>query len=227
MHIPDGFVSNGINAATFTITLGTCWFAARRTQRRMEEREVPLMGMTAAFVFAAQMVNFPVAGGTSGHLVGAVLTGILLGPWASCLIMALVLTTQCLLFADGGLTALGTNVFNLGVLGGLGGYGILRISRMFLPQSRGGILAATVLAAWFSVVLAAAACSVELALSGTAPLRTTLPLMLGVHVLIGVGEATITASIVSLLLAVRPDLLKGLFSDQALTFRREGFRASP
>jgi cobalt/nickel transport system permease protein len=214
MHIPDGFVSNGINVAVSALSLGSCWIAARLTQQRMEEREIPLMGMTAAFIFASQMVNFPVTGGTSGHMVGAVLAAILLGPWACCLIMALVLTAQCLLFADGGLTALGINIFNLGVLGGLGGYGILRILQGILPQSRGGILAATSLTAWLSVILAAAACSLELVFSGTAPLKATLPLMLGVHSIIGVGEAVITASIVSFLLTVRPDLLKGLFPEQ-------------
>lgn len=214
MHLPDGFISNGLNATASAIALGTCWIAARLTRQRMEDREVPLMGMTAAFLFAAQMVNFPVTGGTSGHLVGAVLAAILLGPWASCLIMALVLVTQCLIFADGGITALGTNVFNLGVLGGLGGYGILRILQRLLPQSRGGILASTAIAAWFSVVMVAAACSLELAFSGTAPLKTTLSLMVGVHVFIAVGEATITTCIVSLLMAVRPDLLRGLFPER-------------
>jgi cobalt/nickel transport system permease protein len=164
------------------------------------------MGVMAAFVFAAQMLNFPVAGGTSGHLMGGVLAAALLGPWAGVVVINIVLAVQCVVFQDGGLTALGANIVNMGLIGSALGYGIYRTIRGTSPQ-RGRIIAATAVASWCSVVLASAACAVELALSGTSPLRVALPAMVAVHSLIGIGEALITCFVVSYILKVRPDLV--------------------
>lgn len=209
MHIPDGFVSGPINAACGAATLAGIAVALARTRATLAERQAPLLGMTAAFVFAAQMLNFPVAGGTSGHFLGATLALALLGPWAAGLVLALVLIVQCLLFADGGLTALGTNIVNMGVVGVLVPAIILAGLRAVLPRTRGAGLAAVGVAAWASVMAAATACAGELVASGH-PFGVVLPAMLGVHALIAIGEALITVAVVSTVLAARPDLLPDL-----------------
>ncbi len=207
MHIPDGLVSVPISIATAVVSTGVGAAAVARARRTLGEKNVPILGVSAAFVFAAQMLNFPVAAGTSGHFLGALMVALLLGPLNGFLVMAVVLVMQSLLFADGGLTALGTNIFNMGIVGGLGGYGLFRLLILVLPRRRGVFVAAAAVSAWFSVVLAASACAVELALSGTSPLALALPAMAGVHVLIGVGEGIISAVVVSLMLGVRPDLV--------------------
>ena len=207
MHVPDGFVSNGLNAATFVASAGVCALAAVRAHRTLGERQVPLLGVTAAFVFAAQMLNFPIAGGTSGHFLGAALAAILLGPLNAVLVIAVVLTIQCLGFGDGGLSALGTNVLNMGLVGGLGGYAAFALLRAVLPRTQRGFLVATAVAAWLSVVLGASACALELVASGTIALHVALPAMAGVHALIGIGEAIITAAAISVVAAGRPDLV--------------------
>ena len=166
---------------------------------------VPLMGVMAAFIFAAQMINFPVPGGTSGHLVGGVLAGVVLGPWAGTVVLALVLGVQCLVFQDGGLTALGANIVNMAIIGAWGGASLYDGVRKLTP--RVNRLAAAAFCAWASVVASSAACAAELALSGTSPLRIVLPAMLAVHVLIGIGEAILTAMILGFILKVRPDLV--------------------
>jgi cobalt/nickel transport system permease protein len=166
------------------------------------------MGVTAAFIFAAQMLNFPVAGGTSGHFLGAVFSSVLLGPWASLLIMTIVLIVQCLGFADGGLTALGSNIFNMGIIGALGGYGIFSIIYTLFRKSRKGFFVALAVSSWFSIVMGASAAAIELAISGTSPLKIALPAMAGVHAIIGMGEAIITTTAVSLILKTRPDLVR-------------------
>jgi cobalt/nickel transport system permease protein len=171
---------------------------------------VPLLGVTAAFVFAAQMLNFPVAGGTSGHFLGAALAVILLGPWLAALVLAVVLTVQAFVFADGGVTALGANVLNMAVIGGLVVGGLMHGLRRLLGRRRSALLAVAAGGAWLAVMAGAAATAVELALSGTVPLGTVLPTMLGVHALIGIGEAVITAAAVSAVLAARPDLVGGV-----------------
>jgi cobalt/nickel transport system permease protein len=209
MHIPDGFLSNGINAATFVVSAGACAYGVKRVNRNFGEREVPLMGVTAAFIFAAQMLNFPVAGGTSGHFLGAVFSSVLLGPWASLVIMTIVLIVQCLGFADGGLTALGSNIFNMGIIGALGGYGIFSILYTLFRKSRKGFFIALAVSSWFSIVMGASAAAVELAISGTSPLKIALPAMAGIHAMIGIGEAIITTTAVSLILKTRPDLVRG------------------
>jgi cobalt/nickel transport system permease protein len=207
MHIPDGFLSAPVYLAGYAVSGAVCAVAAVRANRRLGEREVPLLGMTAAFIFAAQMLNFPVAGGTSGHFLGATLAAVLLGPLNACLVMAIVLLIQCLGFADGGLTALGANLFNMGIIGAVGGWLLFRALQAVLPRSRWGFLAAAAAASWTAVVVAAVFCAFELDWSGTSPLRAALPAMAGVHALIGIGEAVITAAVLSSVLAVRPDLV--------------------
>ena len=207
MHIPDGFLSGEVAAVTGVAAAGAVAYSLRKANRELDERTVPLLGVTAAFIFAAQMLNFPVAGGTSGHLLGAALATFLLGPWLACLVLAVVLTAQAFLFADGGITALGANVFNMGVIGALV-VGLLVLAlRDVLPKSRPVFLGLVAVGAWLAVMAGAAATSVELAISGTVPLTTVLPAMLGVHALIGVGEAVVTVAAISAVLASRPDLV--------------------
>ena len=207
MHIPDGFLSPDVAAACAVPAAGAVAYGLRRASRELDERRVPLLGVTAAFVFAVQMLNFPVAGGTSGHFLGAGLAAILLGPWVACLVMSVVLVTQSFVFADGGLTALGANVLNMGVIGALLVGGLMLAAQRGLPSRRGAFLAVAGAGAWLAVVAGAAACSLELAISGTVPLGTVLPAMLGVHALIGVGEAVITVAAVSAVLSTRPDVV--------------------
>lgn len=209
MHIPDGFVSNGVNAATFAITTAVCAVAVSRAEKTLGEKQVPLMGITAAFIFAAQMLNFPVVAGTSGHFLGALMAALLVGPLNACLVMAVVLVIQCLLFADGGITSIGTNIFNMGIAGGLGGWAVFKLIKAFGPGTRGWYFIAAAVASWLSIVLSASCCAVELALSGTAPLSVALPAMAGVHAVIGIGEAIITTTVISVVVAVRPDLIDG------------------
>lgn len=209
MHIPDGFVSGPINAVNAVLAVATFAVALGMTRKSLSDKQVPLLGMSAAFVFAAQMLNFPVAGGTSGHFLGATFALVLLGPWAACLVLALVLVVQCLLFADGGLTALGSNIVNMGVCGVVVPVLVLAILRPLLPRTRSAGLAAVAIAAWSSVMAAATACALELGFSGH-PFAVVLPAMLGVHALIAVGEALITSAILTAILAARPDLLPGL-----------------
>src|SRR3990172_855816 len=175
MHISDGFLTHGINAGTFMISAGACAYGVKRVNRSFGEREVPLMGVTAAFIFAAQMINFPIAGGTSGHFLGAVFSSVLLGPWAALLIITIVLIVQCLGFADGGLTAIGSNIFNMGIIGALGGYGVFYILFALLQKSRKGFFIASAISSWLSIVMGASAAAIELAISGTSPLKIALP----------------------------------------------------
>jgi cobalt/nickel transport system permease protein len=166
------------------------------------------MGVMAAFIFAAQMFNFQIPGGTSGHLLGGVLAAVLLGPWAGTLVMACVVAVQALVFQDGGLVVLGANIFNMGVIGTLGGYAVYRsLCRLLGGEDRARIPAAGI-AAWLSVVVASAAMAIELALSGTTPLEITLPAMLGVHAVIGIGEALITMAALGFIAVTRADLFK-------------------
>lgn len=214
MHLPDGFLSTPLNAATALVSLGACAVAIRQANRTLGERQVPLLGVTGAFIFAAQMLNFPIGAGTSGHLMGTTLATVLLGPLNACLVMAIVLGIQCLLFADGGLTALGSNIFNMGVVGSLVSFLVIRALSTMTPNNPKGETAAIGLAAWASVMVASAACSIEIALSGTAPLTAVLRGMLSVHALIGIGEAIITCAVVSTIRNVRADLLSPFASAQ-------------
>jgi len=207
LHIPDGFLSGGVAAVAAVLAIAAVAYGLRVADRELDEARVPLLGVLAAFVFAAQMLNFPVAGGTSGHFLGATLAAVLLGPWVACVVMSVVLAVQALGFADGGITALGANVLNMGVIGALlAGLAIGAATRV-LPDTRAALLGAVAVVSWLAVMAGAAAASVELALSDTVPLGTSLPPMLGVHALIGIGEAVITVAAVSAVLSSRPDLM--------------------
>jgi len=208
MHIPDGFLDLKTAAATAVLSGAALGVSLRRLNRSLPRKNVPFMGLAGAFVFAAQMVNFPVAGGTSGHLIGGVLVAVLLGPAAGVLILASVLIVQCLLFADGGILALGANIFNMGVIGAAGGYAIYRGIAMLVRGDRGTYLG-IVLASWCSTVLAAVCCAGELAWSGTVSWDAAFPAMANVHMLIALGEATITVLVYSAIRGVRPEIAGG------------------
>ena len=202
MHIPDGFLTPQVFLPFWAIAAGSLTYALKKTKQILKEKTVPLMGVTAAFIFAAQMINFPIIGGTSGHLLGGVLAAVLLGPYAGAIVLSLVLIVQCLIFQDGGLTVLGANIFNIALLGTVGGYSVY-----CLLKKRMGLIISVGIASWFSVVIASCACAMELAISGTAALKIVLPVMVGIHMLIGTGEAMITCLVISFALKVRPDLI--------------------
>jgi cobalt/nickel transport system permease protein len=164
--------------------------------------------VTAAFIFAAQMFNFQVAGGTSGHLLGGVLAAVLLGPWAGTLVMTCVVAVQALMFQDGGLLVLGANIFNMGIVGTLGGFYVYRSFAAVLGGEDRGRIPAAVVAAWLSVVAGAAFMALQLAISRTSPVELALPAMVGVHVVIGIGEAVITAAALAFIRVTRADLLR-------------------
>ncbi len=214
MHLPDGFLSAATCAGAAAVAGGAVAWAVRQTRAAIGDRIVPLMGVMSACVFAAQMVNFPILWGTSGHLIGGVLAAIVLGPWAATLAMTVVLVVQCLLFYDGGVTALGANVLNMAVVGTLGGYSVYSLVRRLVPGSRGEVIASA-MAAWLAVQLAAFTCALELWWSGTYTFATVVPAMLFIHSFIGVGEALITATVVTFLLQVRPDLLYASAQDES------------
>lgn len=207
LHIPDGFLSGSVAAVAAVLAILAVAIGLRIANRDLDEARVPLLGVLAAFVFAVQMLNFPVVGGTSGHLLGATLAAVLLGPWIACLVMAVVISTQAFVFADGGVSALGANVLNMGVLGALLAGFLIKAVWPVLPRSRAALLGTVGVVSWLAVMVGAAATSVQLAISGTIPLGTVLPAMLGVHALIGIGEAVITVSAVSAVLLARPDLI--------------------
>jgi cobalt/nickel transport system permease protein len=206
LHIPDGFLTPPVAFVFLGIGVAMVALAARRAGDNLGERQIPLMGIMAAFIFAAQMINFPVAGGTSGHLLGGALAAVVLGPWSAMLVMTAVIVLQGLLFQDGGLLAMGANVFNMGLLTAVIGYGLYRLAAGRGRSVTGGTVA---VAAWLSVMAAALFASLELWLSGTSSLRVVLPAMLGVHALIGIGEALVTVAAVMLVTRVRPDLVAG------------------
>lgn len=207
LHIPDGFLSAGVAASCGLAAIAAVGCGLRVANVELDEARVPLLGVLAAFIFAAQMLNFPIAGGTSGHFLGATLAAVLLGPWLACLVLAVVIVVQAFAFADGGVSALGANILNMGVLGALlAGYLVAGAGRL-LPRTRVAFLGAVGVVSWLAVTTGAAATSVELAASGTVPLATSLPAMLGVHAVIGLGEAVITVAAVSAVLTARPDLV--------------------
>ncbi len=207
MHIPDGFLDAKTWVMLDVIAAGSLAVAISKANKEMDEKSIPLMGVTAAFIFAAQMVNFPIAGGTSGHLMGGVLAAVLLGPFAAVLVMATILIVQAFIFQDGGITALGANIFNMGVIGAVGGYYVYLWLHGMFTGTRGKFLSAFA-AGWISIVLAASVTALELAVSGTVPVKVALPAMAGVHAVIGIGEGLITVAVLSLVTRVRPDLLE-------------------
>lgn len=218
MHIPDGFLDAKTAVAAGACAAAGLAVALHRVRRDFPPRRVPLIGLAAAFVFAAQMLNFPVAGGTSGHLIGAVLAAVLLGPSAAVLVMSSVLILQCFLFADGGVTALGANLFNMALVAPTVGYGVYRAVGRLAGAGLRGRLLATGFAAWCSTVAAALVCAGELALSGTVAWRAAFPAMAGVHLLIGLGEAAITTLVVAAVARARPELVHE--PDRAAGWRR-------
>jgi cobalt/nickel transport system permease protein len=208
MHIPDGFLSWPVSLVCWAIAITLIAIALNRVQAEYKEKAVPLMGVCAAFIFAAQMINFPIPGGTSGHLLGGTLAGALLGPWAGSLVMTVVFIVQGVFFQDGGLTVLGANVVNMGLIGTYGGYYLYKAIRRALGfNSLQSTQIAVAVAGWTSVVVAAGVCAIQLALSGTLPLQVALSAMLFWHVLIGIGEAMITVITISSIWVKRPDLL--------------------
>lgn len=206
MHSPDGFLSAAMAALMWVVTIAVIAIAVKRTNEAFDERAIPLMGVMAAFVFAAQMFNFQVIGGTSGHLLGGVLAAVMLGPWAGTLVMASVVAVQGLVFQDGGLVVMGANIFNMGIVGTLGGYAVYRLVAAALGGGARVRLPAVAIAAWVSVVAGAAVMAIELGLSGTTDLVVALTAMVGIHVLIGIGEALVTVAAVAFVQVTRPDL---------------------
>jgi cobalt/nickel transport system permease protein len=208
MHIPDGFLSVAVSLIFWVASIALIAVALRRTAD-IGERQVPLMGLLAACIFAGQMLNFAVTGGTSGHLLGAALATVVVGPWAAALVMACVLGVQALVFQDGGLLALGANIFNLAFVGVAVAYVVYRAAERLAGRSRWVLLAAGFAAGWTSVFVSSLAVGLQLSLSGTSPANLAIPAMAGVHAVIGVGEGLITAGALALLYAARPDLLTG------------------
>ena len=210
MHIPDGFFNAGTSIGAGAAAFGTLTVAVKKAGVDLQDRQAPLAGLVASFVFAAQMLNFPVAAGTSGHLLGSALAAVLVGPWAGCVCVAVVVLVQAL-FADGGLTALGLNMLLISIVPALGGYAIFAALRAVLPRTKPSIATAAGVAAGLSVPLTAAVFSVLFAVGGTVDLSlaSVIKAMVGVHTFIGIGEALITAATVSAVLAVRPDLVHG------------------
>ena len=211
MHIPDGFIDAPTSALAGLVAVALVALCLRSSARTLDERQIPLCGLAAAYVFAVQMLNFPVAAGTSGHLLGAVLAAVLVGPCAGALCVSVVLVVQALLFADGGLSALGLNVINMAMIGAFAGYGLFVVARRVLPATARGVVVAAGLAAAAAPVLAAVAFTIEYAVGGNdaAATATVAWAMIGVHLVIGVGEGVITALTVSAVIATRPDLVFG------------------
>jgi cobalt/nickel transport system permease protein len=210
VHIPDGFIDGPTSLAAAGVAVTGVSISVRKAADTLDDRRAPLAGLVAAFIFAVQMLNFPVASGTSGHLLGGVLAAVLVGPWAGVICISVVLGVQAL-FADGGLTALGLNIVNMGLVTALGGYAAFLLLRRILPRTKGGVVTASAVAAGLSVLLASLAFVVEYAVGGTVDLSmgAVLGAMVGTHVAIGIGEAVITGLTVSAILAVRPDLVYG------------------
>ncbi|MFM1952726.1 MAG: hypothetical protein RJA33_1520 [Actinomycetota bacterium] len=215
MHIPDGFIDLKTSAAVATAGVIGVGAALRGAKNQLTEKSAPLAGLTAVFVFAVQMLNFPVAAGTSGHLLGGALAAVLVGPYAATLAITVVLIIQAFLFADGGLTALGLNIFNMSIVGVWVGYGIFLLVRKIMPKKKASIAVAAAVAGFVSVPAAAAGFVLQYAVGATATYETStvLAAMISTHILIGIGEAIITFLTVSAVLASRSDLVFGYKAD--------------
>ena len=226
MHVPDGFLDRSTSAATGAVAAVGVGLALRGARRELDDRTAPMAGLVATFVFAAQMLNFPVVGGTSGHLLGGALAAVLAGPWTAVLVLAVVLLVQSLLFADGGITALGTNITLLGLVGVLTGWLVFRGLQAVLPKRLGLVPAIAAVAGYVSVPVTALAFVGLYALGGQAPisLDTLTTAMVGWHSIIGIGEAAITGLVIGSVVAVRPDLVYGA---RRVLVRRELVVRSP
>ncbi len=215
MHIPDGFLSGLVLAVCWGLSLSVIVYAFIRVKRDLDERKVPLMGVVAAAIFAGQMLNFPVAAGTSGHLLGAALATILLGPWAAVLVMTIVAGAQAIIFQDGGIVALGANLLNMAVIGVFVSYTVYRVVQRLSRGAKWGIFVGGFLAAWTSIFIAALAAALELAFSATSPANLAVPAMALVHSVIGIGEGLITVGALAFVYAVRPDMVRTTDQKQA------------
>jgi cobalt/nickel transport system permease protein len=207
MHIPDGFLATWVAILFWLISIVVVGYALRRTTQVLGERQVPLMGVLAAAIFAGQMLNFSVTGGTSGHLLGAAIATILLGPWPAMVAMTTVVSLQALIFQDGGLLALGANLCNMAVVGVAVSYFVYTSVMRLAGRTTWGPLVGGGVAAWCSIFIASLSCALQLALSGTSPANIAVPTMAGIHALIGIGEALITVGALAFLYASRRDLL--------------------
>lgn len=207
MHIPNGFLSVPVSIVLWVVSAAVIAYALRRVNAELGERQVPLMGVLAAVIFAGQMLNFSVTGGTSGHLMGAALAAIVLGPWAAIVVMTCVVGVQALLFQDGGLLALGGNIFNMGIIGVMVAWPVYRFVQNLAKGQPWGMFVGGGVAAWLSIVLASLAVALQLWISGTSPADVALPAMGGIHMLIGLGEALITVGALAFIYAARRDLL--------------------
>ncbi|MFQ5892064.1 MAG: energy-coupling factor ABC transporter permease, partial [Candidatus Methanofastidiosia archaeon] len=197
MHIPDGFLSLEVWVLLYIFSILILGYSLKKIDRELGDKHIPLMGVLAAFIFAAQMLNFPVVGGTSSHLLGAVLAAVLVGPYASVIVMSVVLIIQALVFQDGGITALGANIFNMAIIGGLSFY-IVKLFPASTLSNQKKFLASVFIASWFSIILGSLACAIEIGVSpmfaSAGGIAVTVPAMLFWHIIIGVGEATITTA---------------------------------
>lgn len=211
MHVPDGYIDAPTSVAFGLVAAAGLAACVRGSRKELDERTAPMAGLVAATIFAVQMLNFPVAAGTSGHLLGGALAAILVGPYTGALCVSVVLLVQTLFFADGGLSALGLNITNMALTTALVGWVVFRILMRVLPQTKSSVVASTAVAAFLSVPASALMFTLEYAMGGMAevPLGTVLAAMVGVHGFIGVGEAVISAMVVAAVLAARPDLVFG------------------
>lgn len=211
MHVPDGFFDAPTSVATGVVAAAGVGVALRKARAELDDRTAPMAGLVAAFVFAGQMINFPVGAGTSGHLLGGALAAVLVGPWTGALCVSVVLLVQALFMADGGLTALGTNITLMALVGAFVGYGVFRLVLAVLPKKAGSVPVAAGVGAFVSVPTAAAVFALLFAVGGTADVATgkVLAAMVGWHLVIGLGEAVVTALVVSAVITSRPDLVRG------------------
>ncbi|MEK7440395.1 MAG: energy-coupling factor ABC transporter permease [Chloroflexota bacterium] len=207
LHIPDGFLSAAVAAVGWALAIAAIAYALRQTRGQLGGKQIPLMGVLAAFIFAAQSINVPVGGGTSGHLLGGVLAAIILGPWAAVLIMASVVGVQAILFQDGGITALGFNIVNMGVITSFTGHFVYQQLKKIFGEGRNSIWIAGAVGGWLSMMIGAVAAGIELAISGTSPLNVALPAMAIVHAVLGIIEAVITVGALTFIYSTRRDLL--------------------
>jgi cobalt/nickel transport system permease protein len=206
MHIPDGLLDPATAVGTGAVGGASFAYALHKSREELDDRRIPVVGLTAAFIFAAQMVTVPVAGGTSAHLLGGAMAGIMLGPWVGTLVVSVVYLVQCVAFADGGITALGANILAMGVLPAVGAHYLFRALAAVLPRTRTAYLGSVAITSWLTTVAASALASVFIVFGGPLPLAA-FPIMIGVHMLVGILEATISTSVIAAVLATRPDLL--------------------
>ncbi len=208
MHIPDGFLSVLVSIFFWIISVIVIGIALKKTGQSLGEKRLPLMGVLAAAIFAGQMLNFTVVGGTSGHLLGAALATILVGPWAAVIVMTSVVSVQALLFQDGGLLALGANLFNMAVVGVFVSYAVYSILLRLFKKRKWGLVAAGFITAWSSIFIASLSAALQIVLSGTSPANIAIPAMGAIHALIGIGEGLITTGALAFIYAARKDLLQ-------------------